>query len=159
METEPQQRLPEKAISAWRVGGMLRSLFIWLIPLGFWLFDTQNSISIWIYITLLVVALLLSLLFIFWIPAIRWRRWRYDIDEHEIDLQRGLIVVQRTLVPINRVQHVDTRQGPILRNYNLSDVVITTAATTHQIPALTDEIADTVRSNISTFARRAKEDV
>lgn len=138
---------------------MLRSLFIWLIPLGFWLFDTQNAISIWIYIVLIAIALLLSLLFIFWIPAIRWRRWRYNIDEHEIDLQRGLIVVQRTLVPINRVQHVDTRQGPILRNYNLSDVVITTAATTHQIPALTDEIADTVRGNISTFARRAKEDV
>lgn len=159
METEPQQRLPRKAISAWRIGGMLRSLFIWLIPLGFWLFDAENSISLWIYISLLAVALLLSLLFIFWIPKIRWRRWRYDIDEHEIDLQRGLIVVRRTLVPINRVQHVDTRQGPILRNYSLSDVVITTAATTHQIPALTDETADTVRSNISMFARRAKEDV
>lgn len=159
METEPQQRLPRKAISAWRIGGILRSLFIWLIPLGFWLFDAENSISLWIYILLLAVALLLSLLFIFWIPEIRWRRWRYDIDEHEIDLQRGLIVVRRTLVPINRVQHVDTRQGPILRNYSLSDVVITTAATTHQIPALTDETADTVRSNISMFARRAKEDV
>lgn len=159
MEHIPPKRLPEKAISAWRIGGFLRSLFLWLIPLGLWIFDTEDTLSLWVIIAAIMVVLVLTLLFSLWIPAIRWRRWRYDINEHEVDLQRGLVIVRRTLVPINRVQHVDTRQGPILRNYGLADVVITTAATTHQIPGLTEETANEVRNNISTFARRAKEDV
>ena len=93
------------------------------------------------------------------IPGIRWRRWRYQIDEHEIDLRRGVLIVRRTLIPVKRVQHVDTRQGPVLRNYGLSTVAITTAATTHEIPALDSETADRVRNQISNFARLAKEDV
>lgn len=158
-KTNPHQHLPEKAVSAWRIGGFFSSLFLWFIPLGIWGFDTENALPLWVLLTTVGLVLLLTVVFTFWVPAIRWKRWRYDINEHEVDLQRGLIIVRRTLVPINRVQHVDTRQGPVLRNYGLADVVITTAATTHQIPALAEETANTVRNNISTFARRAKEDV
>lgn len=102
---------------------------------------------------------MLTILFVIVIPYYRWKRWRYEVNEHEIDLQHGLFIVRRTLVPVNRVQHVDTRQGPILRNYKLSNVAISTAATTHQIPALTDEHADAVRDRISRLALKAKEDV
>lgn len=106
-----------------------------------------------------VVVVLVAGMGILFIPEIRWRRWSYQVDEQEIDLQSGIFIITRTLVPIKRVQHVDTRQGPILRSYELADVTISTAATTHRIPALEQETADQVRNQISKFARLAKEDV
>lgn len=159
MKTEPQQRIPRTAINAWRISGMLVSLFFWTVPLGIWFFDTERVVDLWIHLLIIAVVLVITLLLTFVIPHFRWKRWRYDINEYEIDLQHGLMIVQRTLVPVNRVQHVDTRQGPILRNYGLSNVAISTAATTHQIPALTEEHANAVRDQISRFALKAKEDV
>lgn len=159
MRSEPQHRIPKTAVKAWRISGGLWSLIIWLIPVGIWFFDDYQVIGLSVYLSMLAAALLLTILFTAIIPHFRWKRWRYDINEHEIDLQHGLIVVQRTLVPVNRVQHVDTRQGPLLRFYNLSNVTISTAATTHQIPALTQENADSVRDKISRLALKAKEDV
>ena len=93
-------------------------------------------------------------------PAkLRWKRWKYDISEKEIDMLRGIFIKKRTLVPINRVQHVDTRQGPVYRKFGLSSVTISTAATTHEIPALDDETADKVRDTISNLVRKVKGDV
>lgn len=58
-----------------------------------------------------------------------------------------------------RVQHVDMKQGPILRKYRLATITITTAATKHEIPALDIEEADELRLSISRLARVAKDDV
>lgn len=159
MKTEPRQRIPRTAVNAWRISGILVSLIFWAIPVSIWIFDTDRVVDLWIYLLIITILLLITVLFSFVVPYFRWKRWRFDINEHEIDLQHGLIIVQRTLVPVNRVQHVDTRQGPILRNYRLSNVTISTAATTHQIPALTEEHANAVRDQISRFALKAKEDV
>jgi len=67
--------------------------------------------------------------------------------------------VKRTLIPMVRVQHVDTAQGPILKKYDLSNISISTAATTHIIPMLITEDADRLRSRISELARVAEDDV
>ena len=90
---------------------------------------------------------------------IRWRRWRYEVREQEIELQHGVLFITRTLVPMVRVQHVDTQQGPLLRKYQLATVTISTAATVHEIPALPIEEAEELRVYISQLARVADEDV
>ncbi len=89
----------------------------------------------------------------------RWKRWRYEVREQEIELQHGVFIVKRTLVPMIRVQHVDTQQGPILRKYELATVTVSTAATIHEIPALQLEEAEELRVFISRLARVADEDV
>ncbi len=58
-----------------------------------------------------------------------------------------------------RVQHVETKQGPILKYFNLASVSISTAATTHEIPALSNEIASDLRDKISTLAKVDEDDV
>lgn len=58
-----------------------------------------------------------------------------------------------------RVQHVDTIQGPLLKKYRLSTISISTAATTHEIPALDENEADELRISIAKLARVAEEDV
>ncbi len=159
MNTQPTNRLPATAVSAWRITGLIQSAILGLGLLLFWLMDTQHVMPFWVGIVFFVFWLILSVLLTAFVPYWRWKRWRYDVNEHEVELQRGLVIVRRTLVPVNRVQHVDTRKGPILRYYNLSDVTVSTAATTHQIPALDEETAAEVRNRISKMALKAREDV
>ena len=156
----PYKTLPSASKKAWRIHNGIWALIIWLVPLGLGvLLFLEQYVPIWIFVASLGLALLLTILLLVIIPNIRWRLWRYHIDKHEIDLEHGIFIIRRTLIPIKRVQHVDTRQGPVLRSYELADVVISTAATTHKIPALNESTANQVRSEISTFARKAKEDV
>ncbi|MDZ7690213.1 MAG: PH domain-containing protein [Balneolaceae bacterium] len=160
MRPKPQHRLPEKAIKAWRTTGLIWSIILWFIT-GFMAFLAFSDAEFpwWIVALTGIFALGVTIFSTTIFPSIRWKRWRYQVDEQEIDLRRGIFIVKRTLIPVKRVQHVDTRQGPILRNYDLSSVAITTAATTHEIPALDDETADQVRNQISNYVRLAKEDV
>lgn len=160
MRSAPENKLSRSAIKAWRISTLLFMLFLFLIPAVLWVDHLfGGGLSLWMIGTITFLLVILTGLAIFFIPEIRWRRWAYQVDEHEVDLQSGIIITTRTLVPIKRVQHVDTRQGPILRSYNLADVTISTAATTHRIPALNEETADLMRDRISKFARLAKEDV
>ena len=86
-------------------------------------------------------------------PEVRYRRWRWEVREEEIRLQEGLVVVSQTVIPMVRVQHVDTAQGPIMRSLGLSDVHIWTAAGKHTIPALADDHAAQLRDRIAVLAR------
>lgn len=160
MRPDPDQKIPRSAVRAWRISGFFTSLFFWAIPviLLFWWMGPDGP-PLWIVVAAGLFALFLTVLVVWLMPEIRWRHWRYQVDEHEVDLKYGIFVIRRILVPIKRVQHVDTRQGPVLRNYGLSSVTISTAATTHEIPALDEETADSVRNQISKLARLAKEDV
>ena len=70
-------------------------------------------------------------------PELRWRRWRWEVREHEIDIRHGTVAVTRTLVPMLRVQHVDTKRDLLQQWLGLATVVFHTAAGANQIPALT----------------------
>ncbi len=156
--TAPESRIDKKAIRAWRITGIffLLPFLITAISLYYFVDQIQSVPFIEVY---LILGFTLFILFILLLPGLRWKRWCYQINEEDIDLQRGIIITKRTLVPINRIQHVDNRQGPIYKMFGLSSVTVSTAATTHEIPALDDETAEQVRHNISKFVNKAREDV
>ncbi|MGI8632182.1 MAG: PH domain-containing protein [Solirubrobacterales bacterium] len=87
------------------------------------------------------------------VPEVRWRRWRFAIREHEVDVQHGLLSIERTLVPISRIQHVATGQGPIQRMFGLATVTLHTAAGETSIPQLGEQRAAEVRRQIADLAR------
>ena len=152
------QKLPPRSIRAWQWGNGLGNLYLIALPILYSLFFFDNlNLSILIPLVLFVLTIWISS--VSWYPYLKWKHWRYGIDEDEIHLIRGVVVKRETLIPLNRVQHVDTRQGPLLKWYKLSSVSISTAATTHEIPNLDEIIAGRVRSTISNNARLAKEDV
>lgn len=152
--------LSPEAINAWRISGALGSIFYWLIPLGYGAVSMGGEAwPEWPAYVLGVLFLTYTILEGTVIPWVRWKRWRYHVDRNEIDLRRGLFVVTRTLIPIKRVQHVDTRQGPVYRQFGLASVTVTTAGDTHEIPALSEPVADDLRRTISEYARIAREDL
>ena len=159
MVPEPQTKISEQALVVWRISGAITSLFIWIVGGGLVTLGVLFDWPLWIIVGMIVLVLSYSYAMIFFFPKLRWKRWRYEVREQEIELQRGVFIIKRTLIPMVRVQHVDTQQGPLLRKYQLSTVMISTAATVHEIPALDMEEAEELRQSISRLARVADEDV
>ncbi len=157
MKAEPEGRLDPRARSLWRVTGALQSLPI-LAGGAFGSYVLyRNGVATYLAALPVVVALALAVLLVVILPPLLWRRWRYEIRLLEIDLQRGLLRVTRTLVPMVRVQHVDTRQGPLQRRFGLSTVVFYTAAGPNEIPQLASGTSAEVRDRIAELTREADE--
>lgn len=152
-------QISEKGLRVWRLYGIIQTIIILILAIGAGVLTYLFEGQWWIYAVAGGVVLIYAYLFIYLFPKIKWLRWRYEVRESEIELQHGLFIVKRTLIPMVRVQHVDTSQGPILRKYNLAGITISTAATNHEIPALLMDEADELRSRISTLARVADDDV
>jgi uncharacterized protein len=156
---EPQKRISPKALKVWKIYGVIETLIVAAVAAGAITLTVMFEWTQWIIAAAVAVLILFTYLFVFFIPTIKWKRWRYEVREQEIELQRGIFIVKRTLVPMVRVQHVDTVQGPILKKYELATITISTAATVHEIPALDVEEADELRNSISQLARVAEDDV
>lgn len=159
MRQIPEQRIDPRAVPYWRWSASINSLLLGLVPIAYYIATRLWQWPPWITVALLILTLTIAVLLIFIQPGIRWKTWRYDVSEQEIDLLRGVFIKTRTLIPMVRVQHVDTEQGPLLRHFGLSTVTISTAAGTHEIPALADEAAGRLRDRISELARVVDEDV
>ncbi len=159
MLASPHKRISNKALTVWRISGVIKAFIGWSVTaVALFLLHIFDAPS-WISVILIVLAVIFPCLHILVFPVLRWRSWRYEVREEEIELEEGIFIKTRTLVPMVRVQHVDTRQGPILRRYKLASVVVHTAATSHEIPALEETEAEELRFFISKLARVAEEDV
>ncbi|ACA41768.1 PH domain-containing protein [Lysinibacillus sphaericus] len=159
MRAQPVHQISRKGLTVWRLYGVIQTVVL-LIAAGIAGYGTYYfEWPTFIYYIAGAIVILSAILSIFIFPKIRWERWRYEVREHEIEVQHGLFVVKRTLIPMVRVQHVDTTQGPILKKYDLGNISISTAATVHTIPALIMDEADSLRARISELARVAEDDV
>jgi uncharacterized protein len=87
------------------------------------------------------------------VPTLRVRRWRWRLDDDELDLRRGVIVDTRTIVPLTRIQHVDIRRTFWSQLFGVASVVVHTAAGTTEIPLLPEATAATVRDRIAGLIR------
>lgn len=151
------KKLPPRAIRIWQISSLFTSLLLVAIPVVLWF--VISAIALWILILAAVLAVLIFLFRLLWLPYAIWKRWRYRISDTDIHLRRGVFVSRETVIPLSRVQHVDTSQGPFLRHFGLSELSISTAATTHSIPNLDTVIAERIRSTISIRAQLAEDDV
>lgn len=96
-----------------------------------------------------VLLLLLAAL----VPARLYARWRYAIREQDVYTKRGAIWHLETLIPFDRIQFVESRQGPLDRMYGLTQVLIYTAAgKAGRIPGLDSETAKALREELSKVA-------
>lgn len=159
MREAPKYQISQKALKVWKLSAIIQSLIFLAVSGGIAFAVYYFEWPIWIAIAVLGAWLIFSIIFIFITPKIQHRTWRYEVHENEIDIQSGLFVVKRVLVPMVRVQHVNTKQGPLLRKNDLATVTIHTAATIHEIPALDVIEADQLRDFISKLARVTEDDV
>ncbi|MCY8481863.1 PH domain-containing protein [Bacillus mojavensis] len=159
MREQPKNQISPEGLKVWRLQEIMISAVCLLIVIAVAVLSYFFHWPYWISGVLGAVWLLGSVVTVYLIPKVRHKVWRYEVHENEIDIQSGIFVVTRVIVPMVRVQHVDTSQGPLLRKYNLATVKIFTAATVHSIPALEMKEADQLRDSISRLARVTDDDV
>jgi membrane protein YdbS with pleckstrin-like domain len=145
---EPTRRLAANARWRWR----LQQVLFWLVVLVVAQIVAGQidagwaSRIAWLPLLGLVVGAAL-------VPELRWRRWRWDVTPEAIVIRHGTFTVTETLVPVARVQHVDTTSDIAEQALDLSTVVVHTAAGSHKIPLLSVAQADELRDRIAELAR------
>ena len=82
-----------------------------------------------------------------WLPGLFYRGWRYRVADRALELQHGVLFVQRSVVPYFRVQHVDVSQGPLERALGLARLKVHTASagTDASLPGVELHRAEEVR--------------
>lgn len=153
MRPEPVERIDRRAVTVWRIAGAMGALLIVIVAGVFGSLAAADLVPVPLAVIVFAVAAVAAVLVVFVVPGVRWIRWRYEVSEDEIYLRHGLIIRKRVLIPMTRVQHVDTKAGPLLRAFGLSTVTVATAGGEHEIPALSDEVADRLRDRIAALAR------
>lgn len=162
MRALPSGRLDKRVIASWRVGraiwtGILSLVLIASAALA-WALLPELVNAGWI-LAAVALSLLVVGVFVVAVPQIRYMTWRYEVTDDEIDIFKGVLVHTRVIIPLVRVQHVNTSQGPILRAFGLATVSVSTAAGEQEIPGLSVEDADKLRDRVAVLARLAQEDV
>jgi hypothetical protein len=149
----PTNRLDPLAKRVWRIYAAVGSGLALLacVGLAVVMLIVDGPALVWILPS--VATLVIGALWIGPLVEIMYRRWRWEISDAEVRLQSGLIIVRRTVIPMARIQHVDTSQGPLLRLFELSEVHFSTAAGKHKIPVLADSDAADIRDRIAALAQ------
>lgn len=105
----------------------------------------------------LVPAAVLAFLVVFVLPHRIYRRWGYDMGDAQLRVLRGYLWRTDTIVPFNRIQHIDVAQGPLQRVFGLSTLIVHTAGTHNSIvtlPGLATADAEDMREIIKGHIRQ-----
>ncbi|MFK7842031.1 MAG: PH domain-containing protein [Sphingorhabdus sp.] len=106
---------------------------------------------------ILIPAIFFAVLLVFVLPNRIYRRWGYDMGDEQLRVLRGFLWRTDTIVPFNRIQHIDVAQGPVQRWFDLSTLIVHTAGTHNSIvtlPGLATAEAEDMRETIKGHIRQ-----
>ena len=86
-----------------------------------------------------------------WYPTWAFERWGYSLRDDDLVIARGVLVRHIVAIPTSRIQHVDTRQGPIEQWLGLARLQVYTASgmgADGVIPGLDLDDADDLRDRL-----------
>lgn len=117
--------------------------------------------STWINQSVIILISIATLITLFSLISIPYRYFfhRYEINQTEVAIQTGFFFRKTTYIPLIRIQHIETSQGPILRFVHLTELSIHTAANTHSLSGLDIKIAADLRTQILELVEVIREDV
>jgi membrane protein YdbS with pleckstrin-like domain len=151
---EPDGRLAPAARMVWTVEALL-----WGVPVAaaaIWfgaLLRREGGALHDAGVVLPWLALLVVFIGVFVAPTLEYRRWRWRLDDDELDLRHGAVTEIRSIIPVARIQHVDIKRTFVARLWDVAAVVVHTAAGHTEIPALPEHEAVQVRDRLAGLIR------
>jgi uncharacterized protein len=143
---DPKNRLSRSVVKLWLVVGGLEALLSTAVLVAV---SVIFGLPLWLPIAGAAVAFTLAVV----VPPLRYRRWRYEIRSDDLYFSKGALWLVRTLVPFDRIQYVETRQGPVDRTFDLHQLVVYTGAgRAGTIPGLASHEAQVLRDQLSKVA-------
>jgi uncharacterized protein len=142
------QHLDPRVVGYWRLSAFVRAAFFSLplavalaIAAARWIHPSAGALVAggW--------GFLFAIRVLFW-PRLAWAWYRYDVRERDLWIASGVLWRQETVIPLSRIQFVDSRQGPLERLFDLTRVYVFTAsgpAPDGGVPGLRSEDAARLR--------------
>ncbi len=130
-----------------------------LIPAAIWFIILGGAFSV-LWFTLIkalepkfigyiyLAAVLFVELLIICSPFIRYKRYRYQIDDTRVAVKEGLIFITTETAPIERVHQISVSAGPVDRLTGLAKVTVTTAGGEIVVRFLEKDLADQLSQKI-----------
>ncbi|HEU0013675.1 MAG TPA: PH domain-containing protein, partial [Longimicrobium sp.] len=139
------RRMSPSVVDCWRASTMIWTVFFSLLLLVFFLLLEWSPL--WA-----LPAAVLGTADAVLVPPHRYRHFGYTVDDEDVRVMSGWLWRTTSVVPNARIQHVDTRQGPLQRMFGLATVVIFTAGSVGamvSIPGLDTEVAEALRDRLA----------
>jgi membrane protein YdbS with pleckstrin-like domain len=154
---EPANPPSRRAPVMWAVS----ALMAWTVPVAaqvVWV--VVHPRPGWPHLTVAAVTVVLMALHIGVVPVWRYRVHRWEISPQAVFTRTGWLVQERRIVPISRVQTVDTYRGPLDRLFGLANVTVSTASSARavHIVGLSEGAADRVVEQLTDIAALGAED-
>jgi len=148
----PPHHLAPAAVALWRTQRFLRLGLMGLPLYGAMAAGIATVAPVWVGAVLAGTLASFSLLMAIAWPPLQYDAYRYAVREHDLLVQSGVLYRRWSSVPLSRIQHVDTRQGPLERLFGVQRLLVYTAAGVSAdgvIPALTEPAAVALRDALS----------
>jgi uncharacterized protein len=144
----PLEPLHPRAVTLWRITGLARGALLtagvlaaeWLVGI-----PAPFGLGTGIVALLAIIGAVI-------VPPLRFRAWGFAVRDTDLYLRHGILFRTTSIIPYARIQHVDTRHGPLDRWLGLATLVIFTAGTRGaivSIPALAMDIAESMRDQLA----------
>lgn len=158
---EPAHRVSDKAPSYWRLTAVLNAAVVWVaavvaVVVALFLTDGWRALVI----AVAAAAVLATLPWVTVAPGIRHRVHRWDVTDIAVHVRHGWLTRVDEIVPLSRVQTVDSTQGPLMRLFGLRTVTVQTAsaAGTVAIACLDDPVAQDLVARLVAITAATPED-
>jgi membrane protein YdbS with pleckstrin-like domain len=140
--SEPSNRLPIATRTMWWAESFGTSL------VGIFGVLMLSANVDWFPPALAIVVVAADVLYVIVAAVVRYRRWRWELHDEELDLVHGAWRVIRTIVPLTRIQHVSVERTGWTDLFGLVRLHVHTAAGKTTIPGLERPQADELRDRI-----------
>lgn len=147
-------RLDPGTVMLWRLQRVIRLTLVGiptLIAIGI-AASTMIGIRGDLIAVLVMTLIAMNIVFALFWPALEYNAYRYMVRDQDLLVQSGVLFRRWSSIPHNRIQHVDTRQGPLERVFGLSRLLVFTAAgmsADGSIPGLRTDEAERLRDLLS----------
>ncbi|MEU5425249.1 PH domain-containing protein [Streptomyces olivoreticuli] len=153
----PRHRVSSRAVGWWTLQS---ALFAVPLPLTFGILWASIPPTREIFMWLTLASLLPGLLYAAVMPSWRYRVHRWEVTDEAVYAASGWLWQQWRVVPLSRVQTVDTLRGPLQQMFKLSGVTVTTASASGavKIKGIDHQLADDLVAHLARFTQATPED-
>ena len=122
---DPAHRVSPRAVPYWRTVNTITSVIVLAITVPLYVVFADGR---WWATALLALIVGWSLVEVLVAPGVRYRIHRWEVDDVAVHTRVGFIDRDSRIAPVNRIQTVDSSQGPVMRRFGLMSITVTTAS-------------------------------
>lgn len=155
---QPAHQVSPRAKTWWTVRAAIRWVIV--IPLVTVVLAVIPDVPWYVAAAAFLVLAAAAAAHLIVMPRFRYAFHRWEINAVAVYSQAGWLTRTRVLIPISRVQVIDTVAGPLERSFGLSTVTVTTASSagTVRISGLPTETAQAIAAGLTVSAAEDTDD-